>query len=72
MSPDELVTIQAMLGLSDRKMAAALGITRQTVANWKRGKPFPAIAATAIQWMMTLRRLDPANDNLPRQVRVKL
>lgn len=72
MTPNDLVSIQATLGLSDTKLAAALGITRQTFSNWKKGKKCPPIASHAICWMMTLRRLDPANDNLPQAVRVKL
>lgn len=64
--------VQQMLGLSDGKLAAALGVTRQTVRNWRTGRKFPPFASNAISWMLELRRLDPANDNLPPSVRVKL
>ena len=69
MGRDEIIAIQNQLGLSDTKIAAALGITRQTWANWRRGRPCPPLAQNALRWMLTLRRLDPANDNLPQAVR---
>jgi len=64
--------VQRDLGLSDGKMAAAIGVTRQTVRNWKRGCKFPIFAQQSLVWMIELRRLDPGNDNLPQGVRVKL
>lgn len=72
MTGDYIVTVQQRLGLSDTKLAAALGVTRQTVGNWKKGRPCPALARNAIRWMLELRRLEPANDNLPRHVQVRL
>ena len=67
--PTELIAIQNKLGLSDNKMAAALGITRQTWRNWRTGKAMPDLAANAIRWLMELRRLSPANDNIPERMR---
>jgi DNA-binding transcriptional regulator YiaG len=72
MHADEILSVQQRLGLSDTKLAAALGVTRQTVGNWKRGKACPRLARNAIRWMLELRRLEPANDNLPRAVQVQL
>jgi DNA-binding transcriptional regulator YiaG len=69
LTPEEIISIQNQLGLSDTKLAAALGITRQTWSNWRRGKPCPPLARNAIRWMLTIRRIDPANDNLPQAVR---
>ena len=69
MNQEFVVTIQKELGLSDGKMAAAIGVTRQTVRNWRRGQACPAFAQNALRWMMELRRLDAANDNLPSGVR---
>lgn len=69
MTPDEVVAIQRELGLSDGKIALALGITRQTWRNWRRGCKIPLFAQHALKWMMELRRLDPANDNLPSKIR---
>lgn len=72
MTKDELLAIQRALGLSDNKLARALGVTRQTWRNWRTGGTCPQFAQQALLWMMTLRRLDPANDNLPAGVRVTL
>lgn len=69
MTPEEIIAIQKELNLSDGKMAQALGVTRQTWRNWRRGCKCPAFAQNAICWMMELRRLSPANDNLPAKVR---
>jgi DNA-binding XRE family transcriptional regulator len=69
MTPEEIVAIQKELGLSDGKMAQAIGVTRQTWRNWRRGCKCPLFAQNAIAWMMELRRLSPANDNLPVKVR---
>lgn len=68
----DVADLQKKLGLSDGKMAIALGVTRQTVRNWRCGRKCPLFATQALTWMMELRRLDPANDNLPPSVRVKL
>lgn len=72
MTPDDLKNAQAMLGLSDNKLAAAIGVTRQSVRNWRNGGSFPVFAQNALRWMMALRAADPANDNLPETVKVRL
>jgi DNA-binding transcriptional regulator YiaG len=69
MTTEEIIAIQKELGLSDGKMAHALGVTRQTFRNWRRGRVCPLFAQNALRWMMELRRLDAANDNLPERVR---
>ncbi len=69
MSPTELTEMQQRLGLSDGKMAKALGVTRQTWRNWKSGRRCPDLAQNAMRWMIELRRLSPANDNLPERIR---
>lgn len=69
MTKDEIIAIQQELGLSDGKMAAALGLTRQTWRNWRTGRACPVFAQQALRWMMELRRLAPANDNLPERMR---
>jgi DNA-binding transcriptional regulator YiaG len=68
-TPDELLKMQAELGLSDGKMAQALGVTRQTWRNWRRGCRCPLFAQNALRWMMELRRISPANDNLPAKIK---
>ena len=70
MTPEEIAAIQRELRLSDGKMAQALGVTRQTWRNWRRGCRCPLFAQNALRWMMELRRVEPANDNLPQRVRV--
>lgn len=69
MTIEEIAAIQKELGLSDGKMAEALSVTRQTWRNWRRGCKCPMFAQNALRWMMELRRLDPANDNLPGKIR---
>lgn len=69
MNPDKINAIQKELGLSDGKIAQALGVTRQTWRNWRRGCKCPVFAQNALRWMMELRRLSPANDNLPQKLR---
>lgn len=69
MSPADLIEIQRKLGLSDGKMAKALGVTRQTWRNWRSGKAMPGLAQNALRWLMELRRLAPANDNIPERMR---
>lgn len=69
MTPDEISAVQQKLGLSDNKMAKALGVTRQTWRNWRTGKACPPLAQNAIRWLMELRKISPANDNLPDRVR---
>lgn len=70
MTTEEINAIQKELGLSDNKMAQALGVTRQTWRNWRTGATCPLFVQNALSWMMELRRLSPANDNLPQKVRV--
>lgn len=72
MTADDFRSLQAQLGLSDTKLARALGVTRQTVRNWRTGATIPPFVALSLRLMMTLRRLDPANDNLPPGIRVQL
>ncbi len=69
MTADEIVSIQQRLGLSDGKMATALGVTRQTWRNWRRGEPCPLFVQNSLRWLMELRRLSPSNDNLPERFR---
>lgn len=66
---EDVFEIQKQLGLSDTKFAEAVGVTRQTIRNWRRGISVPRFARNALRWMMELRRIDPANDNLPPKVR---
>ena len=69
MTPEMICEIQMTLGLSDNKMAKALGVSRQTWRNWRRGCKCPQLAQNAMRWMLELRRLSPANDNLPERIR---
>lgn len=71
MCKDEIIAVQKSLGLSDRKIAIALGVTRQTFRNWRTGSNCPVLAQNAIRWMLEIRRLDPVNDNLPDILRTK-
>jgi DNA-binding transcriptional regulator YiaG len=68
-TPEELLKMQSELGLSDGKMAQSLGVTRQTWRNWRRGCRCPLFAQNALRWMMELRRISPANDNLPAKIK---
>lgn len=70
MTTDEIIGMQKELGLSDGKMAKALGLTRQTWRNWRTGRACPIFAQQALRWMMELRRLHPDNDNLPPGVKI--
>ena len=72
MDAREALALQQKLGLSDAKMANSLGITRQTWRNWRTGRSIPPIVANSLRWLMELRRLDPANDNIPEKMRVHL
>lgn len=72
MTSDEIASIQAKLGLSDGRMAIALGVTRQTWRNWRRGEPCPVFVQNSLRWLMELRRVSPSNDNLPERFRVVL
>jgi DNA-binding transcriptional regulator YiaG len=69
---DYVQDVQQRLGLSDTKIAASLCVTRQTWANWRKGRCCPPFAIVALRCMMELRRLQPDNDNLPSNMRVKL
>lgn len=69
MTPEMICEIQMSLGLSDNKMAKALGVSRQTWRNWRRGCTCPQLAQNAMRWMLELRRISPANDNLPERIR---
>lgn len=69
MQQSDLINIQQELGLSDGKMAKVFGVTRQTWRNWRNGNRCPLLAQNAIRWMLTIRELSPANDNLPALVR---
>lgn len=69
MTPDKISELQQALGLSDGKMAQSLGVTRQTFRNWRMGAKCPLFAQNALRWMLELRRISPANDNLPERVR---
>lgn len=71
MEVEYIACMQNKLGLSDTKIAAALGITRQTWANWRKGKSCPEFAQTALKCIMELRRIDASNDNLPPPLRFK-
>jgi DNA-binding transcriptional regulator YiaG len=66
---NEVILIQQQLRLSDGKLAIALGVTRQTVRNWRIGCACPQFAKNALRWAIELRRLDPNNDNLPPQLK---
>lgn len=66
-----IAEVQRQLGLSDTKLASALGCTRQTVANWKKGRPFPPLAANAVRWVLELRRVDPTNTQIPAHIRLR-
>lgn len=69
MTPDKINELQRALGLSDNKMAKSLGVTRQTWRNWRLGSKCPQFAQNALKWMVELRRVSPANDNLPERIR---
>lgn len=69
MNSQELTDLQHRLGLSDNRMAQALGVTRQTWRNWRTGRPCPPLAQNAIRWLLELRRIQPANDNIPDRLR---
>lgn len=69
MDVNEIIDLQRTLGLSDGKMAKALMVTRQTWRNWRTGRTVPPFAQQALRWMIELRRLSPANDNLPEKIR---
>lgn len=69
MQADDFSELQKSLNLSDRKMAEALGVTRQTWRNWRTGRPIPVFVQNAMRWMIAVRTLDPSNDNLPDKLK---
>ncbi len=71
MTTEEIISVQQSLSLSDRKIATALGVTRQTFRNWRTGSNCPELAQNAIRWMLEIKRLDQNNDNLPPIMRAK-
>ena len=70
-----LEALRAEMGLSPGKMAAALGIERQTYAGWMQGRPgwkrgkFPPFKALSIKILLELRAIDPSNPELPEALR---
>lgn len=64
-----ITDLQRSLGLSDSKMAAALGVTRQTLHNWRTGNGCPQFTRNAVAWMIELLRVDPDSDSLPEPFR---
>ncbi|MBL0946235.1 MAG: hypothetical protein IBJ04_18115 [Hydrogenophaga sp.] len=77
MTPEQLAQWQDDLGLSDERMARALGLTRQTWRNWrvghsgwKRGR-LPPNVQTALRYLWTLMEVDPHNHTLPADLRGK-
>ena len=73
---DRLEALQAELELSDARMAAALGMTRQAYSAWKRRIPgwkknqFPAFKVLGIRLMLELMKVDPGNETLPEAFRI--
>ena len=58
MTPIEIKQARQQLGLSVNAMAQRLGIDRNTYGKWERGEQrAPAIAATAIRWLVAGRIL---------------
>lgn len=57
-TPSEILQARQSLGLSVNAMAQRLGIDRNTYGKWERGEQrAPAIAATAIRWLVAGRVL---------------
>ncbi len=55
MTPGDLKTLRAALGLSQQALAEQLGVTRNTVTRWEMGMhPIPTLAANLLA---TIRRL---------------
>ena len=53
MTTEQLKQARHQLGLSVNAMAQRLGIDRNTYGKWERGEQrAPAIAATAIRWLV--------------------
>ena len=58
MTTEQLKQARQQLGLSVNAMAQRLGIDRNTYGKWERGEQrAPAIAATAIRWLVAGRIL---------------
>ena len=58
MTPAEIKQARQSLGLSVNAMAQRLGIDRNTYGKWERGEQrAPAVAATAIRWLVAGRIL---------------
>ena len=58
MTAQQLKQARQQLGLSVNAMAQRLGIDRNTYGKWERGEQrAPAIAATAIRWLVAGRVL---------------
>lgn len=58
MTPAEILQARQSLRLSVNAMAQRLGIDRNTYGKWERGEQrAPAIAATAIKWLVAGRIL---------------
>lgn len=58
MNAEQLKQARQQLGLSVNAMAQRLGIDRNTYGKWERGEQrAPAIAATAIRWLVAGRIL---------------
>ncbi len=47
MIPDKLLALRRSAGMSQQEVAAAIGVTRQTVGNWELGKGSPALDKAA-------------------------
>ncbi len=59
MKPDELKSIRASLGLSQRALAAAIGVTVGTVSVWERGQyEIPQASSLAIRMIAEERKND--------------
>ncbi len=62
MKPTELKTIRVELGLSQAKLAEALGVASNTVARWERGKleiAHPAILSLALEQLRHAEDINP-------------
>jgi transcriptional regulator with XRE-family HTH domain len=54
MTSSQILQARQSLGLSVNAMAQRLGIDRNTYGKWERGEQrAPAIAATAIKWLLS-------------------
>lgn len=72
MTPEEFEACRLRMGLSCLAMARALNLTPVTIHNYRSGRAtIRKCVANAVRWMCELHRLDPANDNLPKDLRKK-